>query len=188
MNRAPRRETKERRRLRIGSRVLVVSSPDKIMWPRTGFTKRQMIEFYLAVGEALLPNIRARPLTLKRAPDGVEGEWWFQTQCPHPPEWMPTVPVEGAKPGKIWSYCTANEPAALVWLANMGCIELHPLLFEAHSSYNPREVVFDLDPGPDVGMLECFRIALVLRDELARKSLRAFVKTSGLTGNTFTFP
>ncbi len=182
MNQTARRDSGEPTELRIGKRLLSVSNPDKLMWPRAGFTKGQMIDFYLAISEALLPHVRDRPLTLKRAPGGVDEDWWFQTECPHPPDWIPTVPVEGARPGKVWNYCTAKEPAALVWFANMGCIELHPLLFEAKRSQTPCELIFDLDPGPAVGMTECCRIALLLRKELARTSLQAFVKTSGLTG------
>lgn len=166
----------------VEGRLLAVSHPEKVLWPSAGFTKGQMIDYYLAVARMMLPHLKERPLTLKRAPDGVDGWWWYQTRCPHPPEWVRTIEVPAARGDGVWDYCVAGDAATLVWLANLGCIEFHPLFFRGHKITEPTLLIFDLDPGPPAGVLECGEVALTLRERLARLSLSAFVKSSGLTG------
>ena len=173
---------KERLELDIDGRKVSVSTLDRVLWPRVGFTKRMMIDYYLAAAPALLPHIRGRALTLKRAPEGIDEHWWYQTECPHPPAWLETIPLPRAGGDGEWNFCSANDRGALTWLANIGCIEIHPLLFRGTRMDAADTVVFDLDPGDGVGLVECCRVALSVRDALDDRSINSFVKTSGAGG------
>ncbi len=175
-------QTRDSITFHIDERDVAISSPDKLLWPDAGFTKRDLAEYYIAVADALLPHVADRPLTFKRAPGGVAEWWWYQTECPHPPPWVTTVPVPAAKRDRVWRYCVVNDTATLLWLANLGCLELHPLLVRQDDLARPTAVVFDLDPGPGTGLLECCAVALRLRDELTTARLTGFVKTSGAKG------
>jgi bifunctional non-homologous end joining protein LigD len=166
----------------VGGRRVTISSPDRMLWPEAGFTKSDALLYYARIAPVLLPEIRDRPLTLKRAPEGVAGPWWYQTECPRPPDWMRTIAVPGAEGDKTWNYCAVDEPAGLVWLANLGCLELHPLLFVESDPAHPLDLVFDLDPGPPAGLVEAAAVALTLRSVLADLGLEALVKTSGAAG------
>ncbi|MDQ4025455.1 MAG: ATP-dependent DNA ligase [Actinomycetota bacterium] len=173
---------KQRIDVDVGGRRVTISSPDRMLWPEHGFTKSDALLYYTRVAPLLLPEIRDRPLTLKRAPEGVAGAWWYQTECPRPPAWMRTIAVPGAEGHKTWNYCAADEPAALVWLANLGCLELHPLLFVESDPAHPLDLVFDLDPGPPAGLVDAATVALTLRSVLADQGLDALVKSSGAAG------
>ncbi|MDQ3915153.1 MAG: ATP-dependent DNA ligase [Actinomycetota bacterium] len=173
---------KERIEVDVCGRRVTISSPDRVLWPEVGFTKSDALLYYSRVAPVLLPEIRDRPLTLKRAPEGVAGPWWYQTECPRPPEWMRTISVPGAEGDRTWSYCAADEPAALVWLTNLGCLELHPLLFVEDDPVHPLDLVFDLDPGPPAGLVEAAAVALTLRSVLADQGLEPLVKSSGAAG------
>jgi bifunctional non-homologous end joining protein LigD len=173
---------KQRLEVDVGGRRVTISSPDRMLWPEAGFTKGDALAYYTRIAPVLLPEIRDRPLTLKRAPEGAHGPWWYQTECPGPPAWMRTIAVPAAEGDKTWNYCAADEPAALVWLTNLGCLELHPLLFLESDPAHPRDLVFDLDPGPPAGLVEAAAIALTLRAALEGVGLRAFVKSSGAAG------
>jgi bifunctional non-homologous end joining protein LigD len=173
---------RQRLQVDVGGRSVTISSPGRMLWPEAGFTKGDALVYYTRIAPVLLPEVRDRPLTLKRAPEGATGPWWYQTECPRPPAWMRTIPVPGAEGDKTWNYCAADEPAALVWLANLGCLELHPLLFGESDPEHPLELVFDLDPGPPAGLVETAAVALVLRSVLEDLGLPAFVKSSGAAG------
>ena len=173
---------KQRLDVDVGGRRVTISSPGRVLWPEAGFTKSDALLYYTQIAPVLLPEIRDRPLTLKRAPEGTAGPWWYQTECPRPPGWMRTIAVPGAEGDKTWNYCAADEPAALVWLANLGCLELHPLLFAEADPAHPLDLVFDLDPGPPAGLVEAAAVALTLRSVLADQGLRSFVKSSGAAG------
>lgn len=161
----------------VAGRTLKLSNLDKVLWPATGFTKGDMIDFYARIAPVLLPHITGRPLTLKRYPNGVGATSFFEKNCPsHRPEWVPTITM-----GDV-AYCSIDEPAALVWLANLAAIELHPTLAGAPDLERPRSVVFDLDPGAPADVVTCARVALLLRDALDRLGLRGWVKTSGSKG------
>lgn len=163
--------------VRVGERTLSLSNIDKVLWPATGFTKGQLIDYYARVAPVMVPHLQARPMTLRRWPDGVEGETFFQKNCPkHRPEWMDAVEMGGV------NYCRIDEPAALVWAANMAAIELHPGLAQAPDLERPTCVVFDLDPGPPADVITCARVAVLLRDYLDRFHLSAWPKTSGSKG------
>jgi bifunctional non-homologous end joining protein LigD len=161
----------------VHERRLSLSNLGKVMYPAVGFTKGQVIDYYTRVATALLPHLRDRPLTLKRYPDGVEGEFFYEKRCPsHAPDW-----VRREKVGKI-EYCVCDDLPTLVWLANLADIELHPSLSLVDDVDRPSVMAFDLDPGPPAGLAECCEVAFLLRDALAQIGLESFAKTSGSKG------
>jgi bifunctional non-homologous end joining protein LigD len=165
----------------VGRRRLKLSNLDKVFYPATGFTKGQVIDYYTRIAPVLLPHLRDRPLTLKRYPDGVEGPHFYEKQCPsHRPDWVKTVPVQAG--GKVIDFCLANDLPTLVWLANLADLELHSSLSKARNLERPTMMVFDLDPGPPAGLLECAQVAIWLRDTLGELGLDCFPKTSGSKG------
>ncbi len=106
-------------------RAVTVTSRERILWPAAGFTKGQLIDYLLAVAPVLLPRLAGRPVTLRRFPEGVDGPGWYQTECRGAPDWLPSVVVRGAR-GAGQRYCVIEEPAALVWAANRGAVEIIP--------------------------------------------------------------
>ncbi len=166
----------------VGGRQLTLSNLDKVLYPETGFTKAEVIDYYHRIAPAMVPHLAGRALTLRRWPNGVDKQGFFEKRCPsHRPPWMPTAPGPGDRNGVI-EYCEFDEPAALVWAANMAALELHAPMALAADLESPRAVVFDLDPGPPAALRECSVVALEIRDVLARLDLEAFAKTSGSKG------
>ena len=162
---------------------VTLTNLDKVMWPEAGFTKGDMVAYYRAVAPVLLPHLRRRPLTLARFPEGVHGKGWYQTECRGAPPWMETLPVPSPRPGgKGRNYCLVDDVDGLVWLANIGTVELHPLLSLAPDIEMATTLVFDLDPGPPASLVECAAVALLIRDALERCRLVACAKTSGWSG------
>jgi bifunctional non-homologous end joining protein LigD len=161
---------------------VLVSNPDKVLFPATGFTKSDLVDYFLAVAPALLPHLAGRPVTLARFPDGVDAPGWYQTNCPAGrPEWRRVAEGRGAR-GQALRYCVLESPAALAWAANAAAIELHPLLAVTDAPDRPRQLVLDLDPRPPAGLLQCARLALRLRALVAAVGLEAYPKTSGGRG------
>jgi bifunctional non-homologous end joining protein LigD len=161
----------------VEGRRLSLSNLDKVLYPRSGFTKGQVIEYYSRVAPAVLPHLRDRPLTLKRYPNGVEAQYFYEKNCPsHAPDW-----VRKERVGEI-DYCVCDDLPTLVWLANLADLELHPSLSPATDMEHPNVMAFDLDPGPGAGLVECREVALLLRDALARLGLASYPKTSGSKG------
>ena len=147
------------------------------MYPSIGFTKGQVIDYYTRVAPAVLRHLRGRPLTLKRYPDGVEGQHFYEKNCPsHRPEWVRTEHVGGI------DYCLCDDLPTLVWAANLADLELHPSLSLAERIERPTTMAFDLDPGEPAGLLECREVALRLRETLDRLGLECYPKTSGSKG------
>ena len=160
---------------------LSLSNLDKVMYPETGFTKGQVIDYYTRVAPAVLPHLRDRPLTLKRYPNGVEGGHFYEKQCPsHRPDWVRSEPV--VLSSKTIEFCICDDLATLVWLANLADLELHPSLSKVPEVDRPTIMAFDLDPGPGTGLAECCEVALLLRDALGQLGLESFPKTSGSKG------
>ncbi|MFL5819237.1 MAG: DNA ligase D [Solirubrobacteraceae bacterium] len=178
------------RRVRGGEEVEVegrrmkLTNPDKVLYPATGFTKGDLIDYFRRIADALLAHLHDRPLTLKRYPDGVEGEHFYEKQCPgHRPDWVATATVARSRGDeRNIDYCLANDAATLVWLGNLADLELHTSLSLADDVERPTMLVFDLDPGPPAGVLECAEVALWLRGLFAAFGLETFVKTSGSKG------
>ncbi len=167
----------------VDGRTLSLSNLDKVLWPAVGWTKGQMIDYYTRVSPALLPHLRGRPLTLKRYPNGVEGQYFYEKNAPgHRPDWVRTEPVR-LKGEKVIAFTVCDDLPTLVWLANLADLELHPSLSLAADVARPTVLAFDLDPGEGASILECCRVALRLRDALERLGLKTCVpKTSGSKG------
>ena len=161
----------------VEGRQLSLSNLDKVLYPEVGFTKGQVIDYYSRIAPFLLPHLRDRPLTMKRYPDGVEGEFFYEKRIPsHAPEW-----IRRERVGKI-EYIVCDDLPTLVWLANMADLELHPSLSLADDIDRPAVMAFDLDPGPPAAIPECCEVAFLLRDALSQLGLESFPKTSGSKG------
>ena len=167
--------------VRVGERTLKVTNLDKVMYPALGFTKRDVIEYYVGIAPAILPHLEGRPLTRVRFPNGVDDKSFFEKQCPsHRPDWVAIAPVPLSK--KIVEFCVCNDLPTLVWLANLAALELHTQLHRAEALEEPTMMVFDLDPGPPATIVECCRVALLLQGMFENLGLQAFAKTSGSKG------
>ena len=169
--------------LQIGRLSVPVSNLSKIFYPSSGFTKGQVIDYYIAVSRWLLPHLKDRPITLKRYPDGVEGGFFYEKRCPpYRPEWLQTAPVWSDRTESEINYCMLNDLPSLVWAANLGDLELHTFLARAKAVDQPTCLVFDLDPGPPAGILQCAQVGLWLKEKLEKFKLQSFPKTSGSKG------
>jgi bifunctional non-homologous end joining protein LigD len=165
----------------VAGRKLTVSNLEKILYPAAGFTKGQVIDYYIRIAPVLLPHLADRPLTLKRYPDGVDGFFFYEKQCPsHRPKWVKTTGVEAT--GKTIDYCVLDGLPALVWVANLADLELHTFLHKARAVTRPTALAFDLDPGAPADVLDCCRVALLLREIFEKAGLECFPKTSGSKG------
>jgi len=166
----------------IAGRNLSLSNLEKVLYPSTGFTKAHVLEYYRLVSPYILPHLRGRALTLKRYPDGVAEEYFFEKRCPsHRPSWVATTEITRGN-GEPMTVCLVNDLDTLMWVENLASLELHVPLARADTPENPDAVVFDLDPGNGAGILDCLRVALILRDLLAGLKLACFPKTSGMKG------
>jgi bifunctional non-homologous end joining protein LigD len=181
---APRRKVgKNAVEVEVDGRTLRLSNLDKVMYPKTGFTKRDLVDYYVRIAPVLLPHLHDRPLTLKRYPDGVEGPHFYEKQCPsHRPDWVQTVAVWSRHNKRNIDFCLVNDLPTLVWAANLADLELHTSLSSAAAIERPTMMVFDLDPGPPANIIACCKVALRLHDVFARLKLDAFAKTSGSKG------
>jgi bifunctional non-homologous end joining protein LigD len=167
----------------VEGREIELSNLDKVLYPKTGFTKGQLIDWYARIAEVLLPHLRGRPLTLKRYPEGVEGKHFYEKRCPaHRPDWVQTAKVWSDRHKGEIDYCLAEDAATLVWLANLADIELHTSLSRAASMEQPTAMVFDLDPGAPADILECAQVAVWLRGMFGALALSCYPKTSGSKG------
>jgi bifunctional non-homologous end joining protein LigD len=169
--------------VRVGERELSVSNLDKVLYPATGTTKAEVLRYYVAVAEVMLPHVARRPVTLKRFPDGVESQGFFEKRCPsHAPEWMGTVQLGREGREKVVDHCDLSEVAALAWAANMGALELHVTMGAAPDTTVPTTVVFDLDPGAPADVRTCAEVAMRLREVFDGLGLASWAKTSGSKG------
>jgi bifunctional non-homologous end joining protein LigD len=161
----------------VDGQSLKISNWDKVLFPQTGFTKGELIGYYARIAPMVVPHLRDRPLTLKRYPNGVEAAHFYEKQSPsHRPKWVQTVKI-----GDV-NYTLCQDRATLVWLANLADVELHTSLSLAQAPERPTMLVFDLDPGPGAGILECGQVAEVLHGLFAQLRLESFAKTSGSKG------
>jgi bifunctional non-homologous end joining protein LigD len=165
----------------VEGRELKLSNLDKVLYPQTGFTKRDLVEYYAAIARVMLPHLQGRALTVTRWPDGVQGKSFFQKHTPaHAPDWVRTVTLPSER--EPIDYTLVEDLATLVWLANLAAIELHTPLARAERVERPTMLVFDLDPGAPATILECCRVASQLHDMFKNLGLQSFVKTSGSKG------
>jgi len=169
--------------IELEGRALKLTNLDKVLYPQVGFTKADVIGYYAAIAPVLLGHLHDRPLTLKRYPNGVEGKYFYEKQCPqHAPDWVRTAAVPTGRQGREIRYCLCQDRPTLVWMANLADLELHPSLSRADAMDRPRTLAFDLDPGEPASLVECCDVALQLRDVFAELGMQAFAKTSGSKG------
>ncbi|MGH2967595.1 MAG: non-homologous end-joining DNA ligase, partial [Solirubrobacteraceae bacterium] len=167
----------------VEGRTLSLSNLDKVLYPRAGFTKGHVIDYYTRVAPAVLCHLRGRPLTLKRYPNGVEAQYFYEKQCPsHRPDWVRTAAIPIRSNGRVIDFCLADDLPTLVWLANLADLELHTSLARAGDVKAPTILAFDLDPGEPATVVECAQVALELREVFDHFGLAAFPKTSGSKG------
>ncbi len=169
--------------IRVGARRLTLTNLDKVIYPRVGFTKAHVIDYYTRIAPVLLPHLKGRPLTLKRYPNGVEGKFFYEKRCPDPrPAWVKTTPVWSQRSDEQIDFCLANDLPTLVWAANLGDLELHTSLSLGKRIDAPTVLAFDLDPGAPADLVHCCRVALLLKQLFDSLGLRCFPKTSGSKG------
>ena len=173
----------EKAELVVEGKKLAVSNLNKVLYPKAGFTKGQVIDYYIRIAPLLLPHLKDRPLTMKRYPDGVEGEFFYEKNCPaHRPKWVKTAKVWSEGNQNTMDYCLANDLPTLVWAANLADLELHTSLSRKNNIDRPTMMVFDLDPGAPADMVQCCKVGLWLRDLLSKMKLKSWAKTSGSKG------
>jgi bifunctional non-homologous end joining protein LigD len=167
----------------VEGRRIPIRNLEKVFYPEAGFTKGDVVSYYVRIAPVLLPHLRDRPLTLKRYPDGVNGPFFYEKRCPHHrPSWLRTAPVWSEGNQEHIRYCVVDDLPSLVWVASIADLELHTPLAVARDVERPTALAFDLDPGPPADVLSCCDVALLLRRLMHRLGLEAFPKTSGSKG------
>jgi bifunctional non-homologous end joining protein LigD len=170
-------------RLEVGGRRLNIRHLDRVVFPSTGTTKGELLDYYIRIADVMLPHLRDRLLHMHRYPEGVEGPRFWQKACPeHRPEWVPVAPVWSRDKQANIDYCVVNDLPALLWAVNLGSIELHTSLHRRDDLHRPTAIAFDLDPGEGATVLECGAVALRLRELFAEMGRESLVKTSGSKG------
>ena len=169
--------------IEIQGHNLKLSNLEKVLYPATGFTKKDVIDYYARIAPAILPHLAERALTRKRYPDGVDGEPFFEKNAPmHKPDWVKVAPIWSGASRRTVNYILADDMATLIWLANLAALELHPSLALAKDIECPTMMVFDLDPGPPANIVQCCQVAMRLREIFEHLGLESFAKTSGSKG------
>ena len=167
----------------VEGKKLSVSNLNKVLYPKAGFTKGQVIDYYIRIAPVLLPHLENRPLTMKRYPNGVEGQFFYEKNCPsHRPKWVKTAKVWSEGNQRDMDYCLANDLPTLVWAANLADLELHTSLSRKNNIERPTMMVFDLDPGAPADIVQCCQVGVWLRDLLEKMKLKSWAKTSGSKG------
>jgi bifunctional non-homologous end joining protein LigD len=166
----------------VSGRRLSLTNLQKDLYPSYGFTKAHILDYYRRISPFILPHLKDRALTLKRYPNGVEEEYFYEKRCPsHRPSWVKTARIPRDE-GEQMTVCLVNDLDTLIWVENLASLELHVPLARAGSPETPDSMVFDLDPGDSADVLDCARVALILRDLLLELKLASYVKTSGRKG------
>ncbi len=179
---APKKSSRTAAQIEVDGTKLEVSNLEKVFYPKTGFTKGQVIDYYIRISQYLLPHLKDRPITLKRYPNGVEGMFFYEKECPtYRPKWLKTTKVPRSKGGDI-QYCVINNLPALVWAANLADLEMHTFLHKAPAIDRPTALAFDLDPGPPADIIDCCKVGRWLKGIFDSLGLKSFPKTSGSKG------
>jgi bifunctional non-homologous end joining protein LigD len=169
--------------IEVDGKRLTLTNLDKLLYPEAGFTKGQLIDYYVRIAPVLLQHLKDRPLTLKRYPNGVTGFHFYEKNCPeHRPEFVKTAKIWSEGNNRWMDYCTVHDMATLVWLGNLADIELHTSLSRAQKMQQPTMLVFDLDPGAPANIVECCHVGVWVREIFAALGLKTFAKTSGSKG------
>ncbi len=167
----------------VQGRKLKLTNLEKVLYPAARFTKGQVVDFYVRIAPVLVPHLAGRPLTMKRYPEGVDQEYFFEKNAPmHRPDWVKTAPVWSESNHRTIHFILANDLPTLVWIANLASIELHPSLSLASDMATPTMIVFDLDPGPPANIVQCAQVGLWVRQIFDHFGLQSFPKTSGSKG------
>ena len=167
----------------VEGKRLNLSNLDKVLYPSTGFTKGQVIDYYARIAPALLPHLTGRPVTMKRYPNGVDGEYFYEKNAPkHRPDWVKTAPVWSRHNRRHINFLIVDSLPTLTWLANLASLEIHPSLSLATDINGPTMMVFDLDPGPPANIVQCAQVGIWLREIFHHWGLESFPKTSGSKG------
>ncbi len=173
------------RQVEVDGHELKLTNLDKVLYPKAGFTKGEVVDYYAKAAEVMVPHLSGRAVTLRRFPEGVDDldSAFFEKRCPkHRPDWVETTRVKaGPNAGDI-DFCVCDGRPTLIWMAQLAAIELHPSLSLGKKHGQPTVLAFDLDPGPPAGILDCSRVALRLRELLGQVGLESFAKTSGSKG------
>jgi bifunctional non-homologous end joining protein LigD len=176
-------KTKTKTQVVVEGKNLVLSNLDKVYWPDDGYTKGQLVAYYVDIFAYLADYLRDRPLVVTRYPNGITGQFFYQKNLPSgAPDWVATFPVPTESEKRMIHYVISNDLPTLVWLANLGTIELHPWLSRTSNIDCPDFAIFDLDPDPPSGLAEAKKVALILRELLLKINVETVVKTSGATG------
>lgn len=169
--------------LRINGHEVKLSNLNKVFYPKTGFTKGQVLDYYLRIAPVMLPHLKDRPLTMKRYPNGVDAPFFYEKKCPaFRPDWVKTVSVFSKHNDDDIDFCVVNDAATLMWAVNLADLEFHTLLAKGREADSPTMIVFDLDPGEPAALLECCRVGRWLHAVLEKIGLQSFAKTSGSKG------
>jgi bifunctional non-homologous end joining protein LigD len=168
--------------LRVGRRTVALTNLDKVFFPEAGFTKRDLLQYYADVAPALLPHLRDRAETMKRYPNGIRGKWFFMKRAPTPrPEWVETCEIMHQSRNLI-AFPMVQDLASLLWIINLGCIDLNPWYGRCDDVNRPDFLVFDLDPAKGATLAEVRETAVVVRNALEELGMKPLVKTSGSEG------
>lgn len=168
---------------RAGDVDLRLTNLTKVFWPESGYTKGDLLSYYFNVALTLLPHVSGRPLTLRRTPEGVNGPYWYEKDAPaYTPGWVRTLEIDATTQERTIRFVTIDDLASLLWVVNIGCIELHPHHSRGPQQERPSYAVFDLDPFPPAGMDEVKTVAALVRVSLEELGLTGFPKTSGGNG------
>ncbi|HBG26873.1 MAG: hypothetical protein A2Y10_07595 [Planctomycetes bacterium GWF2_41_51] len=175
----------ESKTITIEGKKLTLTNLSKVLYPKTGFTKANVIDYYRRIAPYILPHLRNRPVTLKRYPHGVDSSFFYQKNCPLHPDWLKT-----SKPNESFkeNFCLVDDLPSLIWIENLASIEIHTLLATTKNLEQPEMLVFDLDPGEPASLLDCLKVSLIMRDMLEGLGLKSFPKTSGGKGLHFYLP
>src|SRR6266568_1483620 len=168
--------------LEVAGREVAITNPDKVFFPQSGHTKLDLARYYAAVADGALRGISGRPIVLKRYVDGAQSEPFFQKRAPeHRPEWVETVELRFPS-GRTAREIVVRDAAQLLWIVNLGCIDLNPHPVRTDDLEHPDELRVDLGPGPGVSWDDVRRVALSVRDVLEENGLTGWPKTSGSRG------
>jgi bifunctional non-homologous end joining protein LigD len=165
--------------LLLDGATIALTNLDKTLYPAADVTKHDVVDYYRRIAPIILPHLEARPVSLKRYPNGVEADFFWEKACPsRRPEWVETVAVPTPSSGRVTNYCVVNNPPTLVWLANLAALELHTSLSQVADLARPTALVFDLDPGPPADIVQCARVGLLIRDQFAQRGLRSHSRSA----------
>ena len=169
--------------IRSGRHEVTISNPDKIFWPKEGYTKLDVVRYYEAVAPYILPHLKGRPLSLKRNPDGIEGSFFYHKDAgENPPPYASVCKVDSQSRNNVIDYLVCNNAAMLLHLANLGCIEMNPWNSTCKKLLYPTWMVIDIDPSPKNTFIQVIDTALAAKEVLDRLGIPAYCKTSGATG------